>query len=184
MLKPTIGHWSKTQVLSGVVSTLLVLAVAACQNSNKELSEEVTIEAPAVPLTAAEERTLHTTAGEVVFHINQARSAIESKQTMLATERVQQAVDQLSDVEEMLPRYKLTSEMRLGTADVKSTENVKPDLVPIAAEVDEVSLLAPIQAVHAAHGAAATEGKSRSSGDVEVSAIQEYTKAELDVAKG
>ncbi len=123
-------------------------------------------------LTPKERRALSYAAIRILKHVHQARVDIRYEDEKDALRHTEKALKLVNIVETALPSYKVATNIKSGDLTYEDEESVKPTLIPIYMELDEVtSLLLPVRR------AKLEAADSQSGGTTSV----QYTNVMLDV---
>ncbi len=141
MRKPT---WKFTTFLIICPALAWSLAVSEVPAEDR-ISSEVNVSSQ-VKLTPKEKRALSYAAIRILKHVHQARVDIRYQDEKDALRHSEKALKLVKIVENALPTYNVNAKIKSGNISYEDEDNVKPTLVPIYMELDEVtSLLLPVR---------------------------------------
>jgi cellobiose-specific phosphotransferase system component IIA len=130
-------------------------------------------------LSNKEKRALSQAAGRLLKHVHQARLSIKRKDDAQAVANIEKALQLAQIIENAAPHYEVTASIKAGNITYQDNEQVKQLLIPIYAELDEVtSCLAPVRKAKKEAAAAQSETPSPV-GEMDL----QYTSVVLDVGE-
>ena len=100
--------------------------------------------APAGKLTAEESREVAFAAGRILKHVDQARFAIADKKKEEALQHVSKAIKLTQIIDNVLPHYKLKTEIKSGDYVYQEEEDVTSRYITLYEELDRFELVAPV----------------------------------------
>lgn len=118
---------------------------------------------PQRQLDQEERRALSLAAGRLLKHVHQARQAVEQQQKQEAIRHIDLGLTLVRIIEEAVPTYQVTARIQAGHTTYQAQEQVKQLTVPIYAELEKVTLMAPLMAAKqeaARNGGAAHPSRS------------------------
>jgi len=101
---------------------------------------------PQDQLNEEERRALSLAAGRLLKHVHQARQAVEQQQKQAAIRHIDQGLTLVRIIEDAVPTYQVTARIQAGDTTYEDQEQVKQLMVPIYAELEKVTLMAPLMA--------------------------------------
>lgn len=130
-------------------------------------------------LSNKEKRALSQAAGRLLKHVHQARLSIKRKDDAQAVAHVEKALKLAQIIENAAPNYEINATIKSGNISYQENEQVKQLLIPVYAELDEVtSSLAPVR--KAKKEAATSQSETPSpAGEMDL----QYTSVVLDVGE-
>jgi hypothetical protein len=122
-------------------------------------------------LNEEERRALSLAAGRLLKHVHQARQAVNQQQKQQAIGHIDKGLMLVQIIESAVPTYQVTARIQSGNTVYEEKEQVKQLMVPIYAELEKVTLMAPLMAAKqeaaqnggAAHGSTAGKQPQQSS---------------------
>jgi YfdX protein len=132
------------------------------QQQQERITADVQV-SPQGQLSEEERRALSMAAGRLLKHVHQGRQAINQQQTQQAIGHIDKGLTLVQIIENAVPTYQVTARIQSGNAIYEEKEQVKQLMVPIYAELEKVTLMAPLMAAKqeaaqnggAAHGSMA-----------------------------
>jgi hypothetical protein len=142
------------------------------QQQQASITADVQV-SPQGQLSEAERRTLSLAAGRLLKHVHQARQAINQQQTQQAIGHIDKGLTLVQIIENAVPTYQVTARIQSGNTVYEEKEQVKQLMVPTYAELEKVTLMAPLMAAKqeaaqnggAAHGSMAGKQSQQSSSE-------------------
>lgn len=164
-------------------ATALALALTtSVSQAESRITAQVDTKASAT-LSPAEQRAVSITAGRLLRHSYNARTALQAKDKRKAAAEIGKAQNLAAIIEQAVPSYTVISTITAGNLKYEDEDSVKPTIIPIYDELDKVSLMAPLRQAKA-DKAAKTEGKTPTEA-VEGDALREMrVTLDLGLAKG
>lgn len=133
---------------------------------------------PHVKLTAEERRDISLAGGRILKHVDQARQAIKGKKKGDALSQIDKALTLVQIAERTIPRYTVKTTIKAGELNYEDTDEVQPLRVPIYDEIDQVSVLGPVEQAKRQEA----EKAQRAGAPIVHEVRLEHTRAELDLA--
>jgi hypothetical protein len=97
-------------------------------------------------LNEEERRALSLAAGRLLKHVHQARQAVNQQQKQQAIGHIDKGLMLVQIIESAVPTYQVTARIQSGNMTYEDKEQVKQLEVPIYAELEKVTLMAPLMA--------------------------------------
>ena len=133
---------------TGILILMLLVALVLGRGPAlaKTIHEKVTVK-PVKTISPAEESAISSAAAKVLRHIAKARGAIHDKDLDQAGKDLKKAQKLVTIIKRSLPTAKIKDHIWVAKKhlDYESTEEVKPDLVPIYAALDEIEDIVPVK---------------------------------------
>jgi hypothetical protein len=154
MLKNTI--WGPGYLALVLV---LILSVSAGNLQAQERIQSKVQVATKTKLSDKERKAISYAAVRILRHVQQARVDIKYKDGKDALRHTEKALKLATIIEKALPQYTVTSAVKSGDLTYEDEEVVQQGLIPIYAELDEVtSILVPIRRAKRESGEGPAEG--------------------------
>ena len=164
-------------VMIGAILILAALSTVPVLAKGR-ITSTITAE-PSAELTPEESQAVSVAAGRILRHVNEARMAIEEKNTKAALEDVAQGLKLVKIIQNALPPIKVKADIQSGNIKYQSEEQFQQPLIPIFQELDQVDVIGPTaRAKKEANHTAAT--KSTGSSAITYSG-EEFTSLNLDL---
>ena len=129
-----------------ILTLLVAVVLGAGPALAKTIHEKITIK-PVKTISPAEESIISSAAVKVVRHVAKARGAIHDKDLEQAGQDLKQAHKLIDIIKTSLPTTKVKDHIWVAKKhlDYESTEEVKLDLIPIYAALDEIEDIVPVK---------------------------------------
>ena len=133
---------------------------------------------PVPELSPSEELGLSRAAGRILWHVRDARIAIQNKNSEQAKQEIQKGQLLVQIVERTVPEAKVKTIIKSGDLTYEDVDQVKPLLIPIHDELEKVSVIGPLL-----QSRKETAQKQAGTGPVAITDSDlAYTRVLLDVA--
>ncbi|WP_447980163.1 YfdX family protein [Candidatus Nitrospira bockiana] len=153
-------------------------ACAAESRSTEPRIQSAVNTEPHVNLSSEERRNISLAGGRILKHVDQARLAIKGKKKGDALSQIDKALTLVQILERSIPRYTVKTTIKAGELNYEDTDEVQPLRVPIYDEIDQVSILGPVEQAKRQEAE-----KAHRAGTPIVREVRlEHTRAELDLA--
>lgn len=135
---------------------------------------------PVAKLTDREAKEVALCGSRIIKHVVQARDALQRQDQAAATTHLQQVSKLLAIIDSVLPRYKVTTEIKSGEHVYHDEDEFTTQYITLFEELERRDILTPVaQAKRAAEQKTADRGKADEEGpmavthaDVEMSAVR------------
>ena len=122
----------------------LLLAGGAIQAADSSRITANTDIKPVVTLSADESRAVSLAAGRILLHTDRARQAIANKDKKTALAEINKGLTLVKVIEQALPKYEVTTEIKSGDVVYNTKEEVSDSYVPVFDEQYIEDVVAPV----------------------------------------
>lgn len=134
---------------------------------------------PTFTLTEEESKAVSVAAGRILKHVNDARVALEEKQTKAALGHIEQGLTLVKIIEQAVPPVKVKADIQAGAMTYHHEEEMQQGIIPIYEELDQVEVVGPVK--RAKQEKSQISNETRSGASAVTYEGTEFTSLDLDL---